>query len=153
MLFRSIAFGTTEPVTMEDVIEASKAAQLHETVMQFKETYQTLVGERGVMLSGGQKQRLALARALIRKSSVLVIDDGLNALDQITENAVMQTLQNKAKFDLIIFISHRLQQLQFSDTIYYFDKGQVIESGSHEALMNQNGSYARLFNLQCSAEA
>lgn len=152
-IYENIAFGTTEPVTMEDVIEASKAAQLHDTVMQFKETYQTLVGERGVMLSGGQKQRLALARALIRKSSVLVIDDGLNALDQITENAVMQTLQNKAKFDLIIFISHRLQQLQFSDTIYYFDKGQVIESGSHEALMNQNGSYARLFNLQCSAEA
>ncbi|MFZ9474698.1 MAG: ABC transporter ATP-binding protein [Bacteroidia bacterium] len=147
-IFENIAFGAIQNVSQSEIIEAAKIAQLHDTVMQFKDGYQTLVGERGVMLSGGQKQRLAIARALVRKSKVLILDDCINALDHVTEQALMQRLKHMNRFECIIIISHRLTQIQHTQCIYYFEQGSITECGTHQDLLDKQGSYAQLYALQ-----
>lgn len=147
-IMENIAFGATQPVSMDEILEASKTAQLHDAVMQFKDGYQTLVGERGVMLSGGQKQRLAIARALIRKSQVLILDDCINALDHLTELALMNQLKALNRFLCIIIISHRITQIQHAQYIYYFDEGAITEYGTHPELLQKQGAYATLHALQ-----
>jgi ATP-binding cassette subfamily B protein len=129
----NIAFGKPGASRLE-IEEAARAAAIHEEILQLPEGYATLIGERGVRLSGGQRQRLALARALVCKRSLLIIDDGLNAIDVETEQQVLQNLVSSKNYQSIIIVSHRINVLQLADNIIILDQGEVAAQGNHSQL-------------------
>lgn len=148
---RSIAFnlrvGRGEAEEHE-LHEASRMACIHETIAGFERGYETLLGERGVNLSGGQRQRLSIARALLRESPVLILDDALSAVDSQTEAEILQGLRQKTRRRTTILIAHRLSTLQQADRILVLDKGRLVQWGSHEELRAQEGIYRRLWGIQ-----
>ena len=129
----NIAFGRPG-ASQAEIEEAARAAAIHEEIQQLPEGYATLIGERGVRLSGGQRQRLALARALLCNRSLLIIDDGLNAIDVETEQQVLQSLLASKSYLSIIIVSHRINVLQLADNIIILDKGEVVARGNHRQL-------------------
>jgi ATP-binding cassette subfamily B protein len=138
--------------TMAEILEAAKLAEAHEFIVSFPEGYNTLVGERGLALSGGQRQRITLARALIKNPPILIFDEATSALDNETEIAIQRSLKKVCQNRTTIVIAHRLSTIKNSDCIFVFDKGSVIESGTHDSLVvKENGTYARLWKAQ-SAE-
>jgi ATP-binding cassette subfamily B protein len=130
------------------VIEAAKAAQLHTEVLSFTNGYDTVVGERGISLSGGQKQRLAIARALIRKPSVLILDDALSAVDTATEREILHSLSEMRDFQTTLTVAHRLSAVMACDHILVLDGGRIVEQGTHEQLLQLGGQYASLYEQQ-----
>lgn len=133
----------------EDVIEAAKAAQLHNDIHLFPESYQTVVGERGVTLSGGQKQRSAIARALLRKPAILILDDALSAVDTATEHEILEHLRLAMKDCTALIVSHRLSAVQNCDNIVVIDEGTIAEYGTHEELLTvPDGLYAEMWEIQ-----
>ncbi|MEM6631539.1 MAG: ABC transporter ATP-binding protein [Bacteroidota bacterium] len=146
----NIAFGRQE-ATLEEVREAARWAQIDESIMGFPEQYDTLVGERGVTLSGGQKQRTAIARAWVRKPKLLILDDVLSAVDMQTEDAILTQLKHHRQENpevALIMVAHRISCLQDADTILVLENGKVTERGTHAALLEQKGYYARIFEKQ-----
>ncbi len=143
----NIRFGNPSAAN-EEVEYFSKISQLHEDVLTFTDKYDTLLGERGITLSGGQKQRLAIARALIKNPSVLILDDALSAIDTQTEDKLIRELNNVMKGRTTIIISHRISTVMRCDNIIVLDSGCVIESGNHDELLQLNGKYAEMFALQ-----
>jgi ATP-binding cassette subfamily B multidrug efflux pump len=143
----NIRFGNTSS-TNEEVEKFSKIAQLHDDVLTFTDKYDTLLGERGITLSGGQKQRLAIARALIKNPSILILDDALSAVDTQTEDKLIKELNYVMEGRTTIIISHRISTVMRCDNIIVLDAGKVIESGNHEELLQLNGKYAEMFTLQ-----
>ncbi|MEM9720166.1 MAG: ABC transporter ATP-binding protein [Bacteroidota bacterium] len=146
----NIAFGRQE-ATLEEVREAARWAQIDESIMGFPEQYDTLVGERGVTLSGGQKQRTAIARAWVRKPKLLILDDVLSAVDMQTEDAILTQLKHYRQENpevALIMVAHRISCLQDADTILVLENGKVTERGTHAALLEQKGYYARIFEKQ-----
>ena len=143
----NIRFGNPS-ASNEEVEYFSKIAQLHEDVLTFPEKYDTLLGERGITLSGGQKQRLAIARALIKNPSVIILDDALSAIDTQTEEKLIKELNNVMEFRTTIIISHRISTVMRCDNIIVLDSGKIIESGNHNKLLQLNGKYAEMFALQ-----
>jgi ABC-type multidrug transport system fused ATPase/permease subunit len=143
----NIKMGKTD-ASEEEVIEAAKAAQLHTEVLSFTEGYDTVVGERGISLSGGQKQRLAIARALIRKPSVLILDDALSAVDTATEREILQALSAMRNAQTTLTVAHRLSAVMACDHILVLDGGRIIEQGTHEQLLQLGGQYASLYEQQ-----
>jgi ATP-binding cassette, subfamily B, multidrug efflux pump len=131
-----------------DLEQAARLADLHETILGFPDGYRTLVGERGVTLSGGQKQRVGLARALLKKAPILVIDDTLSAVDTLTEQRILASLQTIEPAPASLIISNRISALQNCDEIIVLIDGCVAERGSHERLIAQDGFYAAVFALQ-----
>ena len=148
-IYNNIAFGKQNAIE-EEVISASKSAGIYDNIMQFKDQFTTLVGERGITLSGGQKQRVSIARALIRDRELMLFDDCLSAVDTETEELILQNIKDKSVSKTTIIISHRASSLKHADKIIVLDKGTIVELGSPSELLSLNGEYAEIYNKQLS---
>ena len=146
-LRENIRYGRLE-ATDAEVVEAAKKAHAHEFIMQTEGGYESLVGERGVKLSGGQRQRIAIARAILKDAPILVLDEATSSLDSVTEKKIQQGLVNLMRGRTVVVIAHRLSTIAHMDRILVFVQGRIVEDGRHEALLAQNGHYARLWNMQ-----
>lgn len=144
----NIAYGNPE-ASEEEIIEAAKKAQVHEFVEQFKEGYNTIVGERGVQLSGGQRQRVAIARAFLKDPRILILDEATSALDTESERLVQQALNELTRGRTSIVIAHRLSTVRAADRILVLEQGKIVEEGKHEDLLAmEQGIYRKLNQLQ-----
>jgi ATP-binding cassette subfamily B protein len=146
-VLNNIKFGL-ENATKEEIEDAAKLADVHQNIIDFKNGYETVLGERGITLSGGQKQRVCMARALIKDPSILILDDCLSAVDTETEEKILQNLKQFAKCKTTIIISHRVSSAKNADLIIVLDKGKIIEKGTHDELLNNNGFYKDLYYEQ-----
>lgn len=143
----NIAYGT-ENATQESIQEAARAARAHDFIMQMPHTYDTVVGESGVRLSGGQRQRICIARAIIKDAPILILDEATSALDTESEREVQAALERLMKDRTTLIIAHRLSTIIRADHIIVLNKGEIVEEGSHQELMEKNGYYARLYTIQ-----
>lgn len=146
-LLENIRYGQLG-ATDEEVLEASKKAHCHDFVLQLEHGYHTLVGERGLKLSGGQRQRVAIARAILKRAPILILDEATSALDSITEQKIQESLNYLMAGRTTLVIAHRLSTLSHMDRILVFDKGCVVEDGTHQELSTQGGCYAKLWSMQ-----
>ena len=145
----NIMFGK-ENATDDEVFSAAKSAVVHDNIMGFNKQYETVLGERGITLSGGQKQRVSIARAIIKNPPILLFDDCLSAVDTETEEAILNNLYEICKDKTTIIVSHRISSAKNADRVIIIDKGQIIQQGSHNQLINQEGYYAALYLKQLS---
>lgn len=146
---RNIAFGLPEEDSMmREVQGAAEQAHVAHNIEGFEQKYETLLGERGVNLSGGQKQRISIARALIRKPKLLILDDCLSAVDTETEEAILQSIRNQGESTAVLMVSHRISSIRGADHVVVLDQGKLIEEGTPEALAQANGVYARMVQQQ-----
>lgn len=146
-VFNNIAFGM-EHVSEAEVIAAAKVANAHEFIERMPLGYYTNIGDRGTKLSGGQRQRLSIARAVLKNPPVLILDEATSALDTESERLVQQALENLMRNRTSIVIAHRLSTIQFADEIIVLQSGELVERGSHNDLLEQNGVYRKLYDLQ-----
>ncbi|MFJ1268273.1 ABC transporter ATP-binding protein [Legionella lytica] len=146
-LMDNIRYGRIEAADAE-VISASKKAHCHEFITQLSEGYNTLVGERGIKLSGGQRQRIAIARAILKDAPILILDEATSALDSITEKLIQDGLHWVMQERTTIVIAHRLSTLSEMDRILVFEKGRIIEDGSHQELIQKPSYYCRMWEMQ-----
>ncbi|MDW7695540.1 ABC transporter ATP-binding protein [Flammeovirgaceae bacterium SG7u.111] len=147
----NIAFGAND-LKSEDIMKAVKDADLYNSIESFNKGLETMVGERGITLSGGQKQRVSIARAIVRKPEILILDDCLSAVDTKTENAILNNLKSIMEARTSIIISHRVSSAKLADKIIVLDGGEVKETGTHEELMMRNGTYKELYDKQLQTE-
>ncbi|MES2810892.1 MAG: ABC transporter ATP-binding protein [Bacteroidota bacterium] len=143
----NIKFGK-ENASDEEVIASAKNADVHENIIQFKEQYETLLGERGITLSGGQKQRVSIARAFINEPQILLLDDCLSAVDTETEEEILNNLKTISAGKTTIIVSHRVSSAKNADKIIILDKGQITQQGTHNQLISQEGYYKELYLKQ-----
>lgn len=143
----NIGYGANNP-TMEEIVEAAKKAQIHETIMKFSKGYNTVTGERGVKLSGGQRQRIAIARALLIDAKIIILDEATSSLDAITETYIQEILQTQLQGKTVIIIAHRLATVRDCDRIIVLENGTIKEDGSHRVLLEHDGFYAELVKHQ-----
>jgi ABC-type multidrug transport system fused ATPase/permease subunit len=127
---------------------AAKNANAHEFISRFPEQYETIVGERGIKLSGGQRQRIAIARAILKDPAILILDEATSSLDSESEQLVQEALENLMKGRTSFVIAHRLSTIRNADQIVVIDKGVVSEAGTHAELINHNGLYRKLNEMQ-----
>lgn len=145
----NIMFGKQD-ATEEEVKSAARSAVVHDNIMGFNKQYETVLGERGITLSGGQKQRVSIARAIIKNPPILLFDDCLSAVDTQTEEAILNNLNEICKDKTTIIVSHRVSSAKNADKIIIMDNGEIIQQGSHNQLINQEGYYAALYLKQLS---
>jgi ATP-binding cassette subfamily B protein len=150
-LFNNIAFGLSD-YDPEVILKAAKDADLYENIERFPEGFNTKIGERGITLSGGQKQRLSIARALAREPKILILDDALSAVDTKTEDTILKNMERIMKDRTSVIISHRISSAKLADRIIVLDEGRIIERGSNESLLAENGVYKELYDKQLLAE-
>ena len=136
--------------TDEEMIAAAKAAAIHDRIMELDDGYDTIVGERGYKLSGGEKQRIAIARVILKNPRILILDEATSALDTHSERLIQAALEPLMKNRTTLAIAHRLSTILAADVILVVDKGEIVERGTHEELLEKNGLYARLYNEQFS---
>jgi len=156
LLFRAtvaqnIAYGKPQ-ATHEEIVRAAHLANADEFIDRMPEGYETMIGERGVTLSGGQRQRITIARAIIRNSPILILDEPSAGLDAESEKLVFDALENLMVGKTSIVIAHRLATVRRADVIFVVDGGRVVEKGSHEQLLARGGLYSRLYTLQFKGE-
>lgn len=147
----NIAFGLPG-ATQEQIEQAARDAQAHDFIMNFKDGYQTVVGERGVTLSGGQRQRLALARAFLTDPRILILDDSTSAIDSATEDQIQRAIQRATEGRTTFLITHRLSQIRWADQIIVLRKGRVAARGTHEQLLRTSEPYRRIFDTENTLE-
>jgi ATP-binding cassette, subfamily B, multidrug efflux pump len=143
----NIAFDPN-PYQDEQVFHAARQAHVYEDIMDLPDKFDTELGERGLSLSGGQRQRVSIARALIKPSPIIIFDDSLSAVDSKTETNILTTLRTQMKSRTSIIISHRISTIQEADQIIVLDKGEIVESGTHQSLIKQDGIYKKMFTQQ-----
>ncbi len=143
----NIAFSVNK-AQPEEVEQATKQAQIFDNIMNFPDQFDTVIGERGVTLSGGQKQRLAIARALIKNAPILILDDSLSSVDTETEAAILKSLRQVRKRQTTVIIAHRISALREAEVIIVLQDGQVVQKGTHDELVEQEGPYQDVYNLQ-----
>jgi ATP-binding cassette subfamily B protein len=141
----NIAFGKPD-ATQEEIEFASRNAQAHEFIKNFKDGYETVIGERGVTLSGGQRQRLALARAFLTDPRILILDDSTSAIDSATEDKIQRAIYAAAQGRTTFIITHRLSQIRWANLIIVLRKGRIAAMGSHEELMQTSEAYRKIFS-------
>ncbi|ULU10564.1 hypothetical protein L3Y34_014680 [Caenorhabditis briggsae] len=146
-IYYNLAYGRPS-ASKEEVIQAAKMADLHESVLRMPNGYETLVGERGLKLSGGEKQRVAIARAILKNAPFVIYDEATSSLDAITEANIMKALKGAVEKRTSLFIAHRLATIVDADIIYVLQEGKVVEKGSHFDLLAQDGLYAELWRSQ-----
>ena len=146
-LANNMSFGKLD-ATQEELEKAAKAADIHDNIMDFPEGYETMVGERGVTLSGGQKQRASIARALLKDSPILILDDSLSAVDTDTEETILHNLKTLRAGKTTIMVAHRVSTVQNADHILVLDDGKMAEYGTHDELMAAKGIYASMVEKQ-----
>jgi len=145
--FNNIAFGV-EGATMEQVVEAAKIANAHDFIMEKPEGYNTNIGDRGSKLSGGQRQRISIARAILKNPPILILDEATSALDTESERLVQEALERLMKTRTTIAIAHRLSTIKNADEICVLYEGEIVERGTHDELIQKNGYYKRLHDMQ-----
>lgn len=143
----NIAYGMGD-IPINEIIVAAQKAELHDYIMQLPETYQTIVGERGIKLSGGQRQRLSIARAILKNAPILILDEATSAVDTETERAIQQSLNQLTEGKTALIIAHRLSTLRHANKIIVLKDGKIAESGTHEDLLTATGIYADLWKVQ-----
>jgi len=148
----NITYGVGREVSDAEVEEAARAAAIHDVILTFQDGYQTLVGERGVTLSGGQKQRVTIARTILKNPRILILDDSTSSVDTETEAEIRDALQNLMKDRTTFIIAHRIQSITNADLILVMDNGKIIQSGTHNSLLAQEGTYRQIFNIQTRIE-
>ena len=148
----NITYGVGREVSDEEVEEAARAAAIHDVIMSFPDGYDTLVGERGVTLSGGQKQRIAIARTLLKDPRILILDDATSSVDTETEGQIRAALERLMEGRTSFIIAHRIQSVMNADLVLVLDNGRIVQRGTHEELMAQEGIYRRTYELQVRAE-
>jgi ATP-binding cassette subfamily B protein len=149
----NISYGAGRPVTEDEVIEAAKAASIHDVILTFPEGYDTIVGEKGVTLSGGQKQRVAIARTLLKNPRILLLDDATSSVDMETEAEIRGALDRLMQKRTTFIIAHRVQSVMNADLILVLDRGRIVQRGTHETLVAQPGYYQRIYDLQARIES
>ena len=143
----NIAYGNTN-AAIEEIVEASKAAQFHDFVISLPHGYDTIVGERGATLSGGQRQRLSIARAVLLDPPILILDDSTSSVDAKTEEDIRLALKSVTENRTTFVIAHRLSTVHQADKILVMDKGEIVETGKHSELIQRNGMYKEIYDLQ-----
>ena len=134
--------------TQEEIVQAAKKAHAHEFIVQLKDGYDTLVGERGVKLSGGERQRVAIARAMLKDAPILILDEATSALDSVSERHIQKAFETLMQDKTTIVIAHRLSTIQKMDRIIVFDKGHIVEEGAHDNLLSKRGTYFTFWQEQ-----
>jgi ATP-binding cassette, subfamily B, bacterial len=146
-LMENIRYGRLE-ATDEEVFDAARKAHADGFILEIKDQYASLVGERGVKLSGGQRQRIAIARVVVKNAPILILDEATSSLDSITEQAIQETLNEVMQGKTVIVVAHRLSTIAHLDRILVFDQGRIVEDGTHDELLALGGSYHRLWSRQ-----
>ena len=147
-IFNNIAYGTLRNATEAEVIDAAKAAHAWEFIQQLPDGLQNEIGDRGVRLSGGQRQRIAIARAILKNAPILLLDEATSALDTESEQHVQAALDTLMQNRTSIVIAHRLSTIENADRILVMDQGEIVESGTHQALFKKNGYYTKLYQKE-----
>ena len=145
--YNNITFGV-DNATMEQVIEAAKIANAHDFIMESEHGYDTMIGDRGGRLSGGQRQRVSIARAILKNPPILILDEATSALDTESERLVQEALERLMKSRTTVAIAHRLSTIKNADEIFVLYEGEIVERGQHDELIEKNGYYKRLYDMQ-----
>ena len=146
-LKENISYGK-ENATYDEIAQASKIAQMHDFIETLDDGYETYVGERGSTLSGGQRQRMAIARAVILDPPILVLDDSTSSVDANTEDEIKKAMESVMKGRTTFVIANRLSTVHAADKILVMNEGEIIEQGNHQELLNLNGQYKKIYDLQ-----
>jgi subfamily B ATP-binding cassette protein MsbA len=147
----NIGYGV-ENATQDDIIMAAKRANAYEFIINLPKEFDTEIGDRGVLLSGGQRQRIAIARALLRNPDILILDEATSALDTVSERLVQKAIENLAQNRTTLVIAHRLSTIEKADQIVVLNKGEIVEIGNHQELLEKDGYYAKLYSMQFTAQ-
>ena len=146
-IYNNIALGDSQ-ISMDDVIKATRIANIYDTIMSLDKQFDTIIGDRGIKLSGGQKQRLAIAMAIVRKSQIIIFDEATSALDNINEFDIYRKIVDLFKDKTLLIISHRFSTIEKADKIYVLNAGRVLESGTHKTLMEKRNYYYKLYKKE-----
>jgi ATP-binding cassette subfamily B protein len=148
----NISYGVGRAVTQAEVEQAARAAAVHDVITSFPDGYDTIVGEKGVTLSGGQKQRVAIARTLLKNPRILILDDSTSSVDMETEAEIREALNLLMENRTTFIIAHRIQSVMNADLILVLDKGRIVQKGRHEDLLEEDGIYRKIYNIQTQVD-
>jgi ATP-binding cassette, subfamily B, bacterial len=148
----NISYSLDREVSMEEIIKAAKAAAIHDSIIDFPDGYETMVGEKGVSLSGGQKQRITIARTILKNPAILILDDSTSAVDAATEKKIKAALEKLMVGKTNFIIAHRIQTLEMADRILVMKNGEIVQEGTHHELVKTKGFYKEVFTLQTEIE-